>query len=109
MGGWRQPDERFAVPWDAVTVDAVEALREVIDTAEDERPVQQFLAEHPECLVERLVFGHGRWVIPKARLGIHHVTDFLVAEDGSLGIRWHAIELESPARRMFTSTGDFTR
>jgi hypothetical protein len=45
-------------------------------------------------------------VIPKARLGADHVTDFLIADRHSFGFEWQAVELESPLRPMFTKSGD---
>lgn len=53
--------------------------------------------------------GHGRWVIPRQRLGAEHVTDFLVGEKSSIGFEWLAVELESPKARMSRKSGDPTQ
>lgn len=60
----------------------------------------------PACLIQHLGGGHGRWVIPRQRLGSEHVTDFLIAHRHSFGFEWQAVELESPLRPMFNKNGD---
>lgn len=60
-------------------------------------------------LVQHLGGGHGRWVLPKARLGNQYVTDFIIGDRDSGGRRWIAVELESPKRGMFTRAGDPSR
>lgn len=59
-------------------------------------------------LAHQLGGGHGRWVIPKVRLGSQHVTDFILGEKSSIGFEWHAVELESPRAKMFTKIGNPT-
>lgn len=70
-------------------------LREVIESASTERPVQEFLQSRPQILAS-LVRGPIRYVIPKAPMGVSYVTDFLVADVDSIGIRWLLLELETP-------------
>jgi hypothetical protein len=60
-------------------------------------------------LIQHLRGGHGRWVIPKKRLGSEHVTDFLIGQKDSSGYDWQAVELESPKAKMFTKRGDATK
>lgn len=75
-------------------------------TNDSEHAVQAALEECPILLVQHLEGGHGRWCIPKARLGAEHVPDFLIGERSSEGYEWQAIELESPRARPFTRAGD---
>lgn len=74
------------------TVDAFEAT---IDGAEDEKPVQAFIEQHPEVLAA-LLPGRPRFVLPRPRLGVDFVPDFLIADEDSRGARWIGVELESP-------------
>jgi hypothetical protein len=100
------PLREFFTWWDSVDDADVSSLQETIDRAEREEDVQQFLQANPKFIIQHLGGGHGRWVIPKARLGTNHVTDFLIAEKHSFGFTWQAVELESPLRRMFNKNGD---
>ena len=59
-------------------------------------------------MIQHLGGGHGRWVIPKLRLGAEHETDFVIGEKSSAGYEWIAVELESPHSSVFTKAGDFT-
>jgi hypothetical protein len=45
-------------------------------------------------------------VIPRKRLGSEFVPDFLIGDKNSAGYRWVAVELESPAAKMFNKNGD---
>lgn len=74
------------------TVDALEAT---IDGANDEKPLQQFIERHPEVLAA-LLPGRPRFVLPRPRLGVDFVPDFLIADEDSRGARWIGIELETP-------------
>lgn len=60
-------------------------------------------------LAVQLGGGHGRWVIPKKRLGSEHVTDFIIGEKSSIGFEWYAVELEGPKAKMFTKAGNPTQ
>jgi hypothetical protein len=100
------PLREFFTWWDRVGIEDIESLVAAIDSAKKEEEVQKFLQENPKLLIQHLGGGHGRWVIPKARLGAEHVTDFLIAEKHSFGFEWQAVELESPLRPMFNKNGD---
>ena len=100
------PLKDFFTWWDRVTPTDLEELTSALDGARSEEDVQQFLQAHPHILIQHLGGGHGRWVIPKARLGSEHVTDFMIAEKHSFGFEWQAVELESPHRPMFNRNGD---
>jgi Domain of unknown function (DUF4263) len=103
------PLREYFVWWMDHTRRDCDDLRFCLESAERESDLQSFLQERPIVLVQHLGGGHGRWVIPQQRLGAEHVTDFLIGERHSDGFDWQAVELESPAARMFTKAGDPTR
>jgi Shedu protein SduA, C-terminal/PcrA/UvrD tudor domain len=82
------------------------AYEAALAEAEDEPTMQRFLDAHPGFLVQDLAGGRDGWVIPQARLGSEHVTDFLIAKEDYGGIAWYAVELERPQARIFTKKGD---
>jgi hypothetical protein len=104
----RDPLRDFFSFWDEVSGSDIDALREALDTAKREEDIQQFLQANPKYLIQRLGGGHGRWIIPKQRLGGQHVTDFMIGQRDSMGFRWQAVELESPLAKMFTKSGNPT-
>jgi Domain of unknown function (DUF4263) len=87
--------------WDDITAEDVEAYREVLSTADDERPLQKHLALNPILLVQHMGGGHGRWVISQKRLGAEYIPDFVIAERSSSGFEWQFVELQSPRARLF--------
>ncbi len=98
--------QEFFVWWDNIAQKDVDSLKHCLDTADQEYQLQHHLQEHPLMLIQHLGGGHGRWVIPKQRLGAEHVTDFIIGECDSSGFSWTAVELESPKPAMFNSRGD---
>jgi hypothetical protein len=103
------PLDRFFVRWDDLTTKDVIRLERALKRARVERDMQTFLEKHPDMLIQHLGGGHGRWVIPQARLGIQHVTDFLISDRDSTGRHWTAVELEGPERPIFNRNGDPSR
>jgi hypothetical protein len=100
------PLREFSVDWlERIDVSLLVTFRVCIDGAGDERPIQQFLTEHPILLACVLHGGHGRWIIPQARLGAEFVPDFVLGEGDSDGVHWTLVELESPAAKLFTKKG----
>lgn len=97
--------DRF-VWWDRITQADIDAFRTALDTATCEEHVQAYLTAHPLMLVQPLGGGHGRWVIPKQRLGSEHVTDYVIGDKDSIGYHWTVVELESPHAELFTKRGD---
>lgn len=71
------------------------ALIDALEAAQDERPMQLVLEQHPEILAY-LVTGHGgAYVAPQ--VSFHkYVADFLVGGYTSAGIQWTLVELERP-------------
>lgn len=99
----------FYTRWDTVTSKDVTALRTAIETASREEDIQAFLRAHPLLLIQHLGGSHGRWVLPKPRLGNQYVPDFIIGDRDSGGRRWVAIELEGTTRLAFTKAGDPSR
>ncbi|QGX40208.1 Shedu anti-phage system protein SduA domain-containing protein [Permianibacter aggregans] len=102
----KDPLSDFFTWWDRATPDDLAALAGALDDATREEDIQQFLQLNPHFLIQHLGGGHGRWVLPKQKLGAEYVTDFLIAEKHSFGFDWQAVELESPLRPMFNKNGD---
>jgi len=100
--------DRF-VWWDSIRGMDIDAFQAAVDSARREEDVQRYLAANPLMLVQPLGGGHGRWVLPKVRLGSQFVTDFIVGDRDSTGYSWIAVELESPRASMFTRSGDESR
>jgi hypothetical protein len=94
------------VPWRELTLGEITEFENALDEARDESDMQRFLEAHPRMLTQLLAPGRGAWVIPKKRLGSEHETDFLIAQEGSGGLMWHAVELERPQAIVFTRKGD---
>jgi len=92
-------------PWNYVPPDLDDRLRDVVDSAKDERPIQEFLQEHPGTLGFIAAGGYGRWVWSRPRFGAEFVPDFLVSMRCSDGYRWFLIELESPRASPTTKSG----
>jgi hypothetical protein len=100
------PLGQFFVWWNDLTRGNITRFQRQLAQATREQDVQSFLEREPMMLVQHLGGGHGRWVIPRKRLGAEHVTDFIIGERDSAGWAWQAVELESPCARMFTKDGD---
>ena len=78
-----------------LTWEDVEQLQEVIEAADNEKPIQEFIERHPQIL-GALLGGDVRFCLPRSSLGGKYVTDFLVSDVDSMGIRWVLVELETP-------------
>lgn len=100
---------RWHVGGRRATLQDVDRLRGVIDTAKDEQPIQLFLQDHPHLLAGLLTGAHGRWVCPQVRLGARYVADFLIADADSSGIHWQLLELESPRVRAVNRNGEWAK
>jgi hypothetical protein len=103
------PLREFFVWWDDVPNKETRKFKKCLSTAKKEEELQSFLTLNPVWFALQLGGGHGRWVIPKQRLGSEHVTDFMIAEKSSIGFEWYAVELESPTAMMFTKAGNPTQ
>jgi Shedu protein SduA, C-terminal len=83
----------------------VNEFEHVLGDAKDERPLQTFLAEHPELLCSLAEPGGDLWCLDRPRLGSELIPDFLLASDSSIGFRWTLIELEGPNEAILTKDG----
>jgi len=86
--------EKFEVQSSLISYD-VEQLKKVIQSAKDEKPIQEFLETQPQILTA-LLGGRHRFFLPRVSLGDKYVADFFIADTDSLGIRWVLVELETP-------------
>jgi hypothetical protein len=93
------------VTWLQIDLALVKYLRDIIETADDERPIQAHLAQHPVILAQLLRGGHGRWIFAKPRFGAEHVPDFALCEKDSAGYHWTLVELENPNFLPLTESG----
>lgn len=79
---------------------AIEALRNALETADDEAAMQRLLEKHPALLAGTVVGTRDTWIRPQVQLGNHYMADFMIAGQTSLGVRWTLVELESPVSRL---------
>lgn len=100
--------DEHLVRWNEISHDQLATFKTTLDAAPNEAAMQAFLEENPQVLVQPIGGGYDRWVVPKARLGAEHETDFLVAERDATRYVWYAVELERPQARLFTAKGDPT-
>ena len=96
----------FFVWWKEPALNYRNNFKKCLSRARNENDLQRYLSANPFVLACQLGGGHGRWAIPKKRMGAEYVPDFLVAEKSSMGFEWYAIELESPKAKMFTKAGN---
>ena len=92
--------------WDDIQASDLVVYRQVLDAADDEKPLQRHLASKPLLLVQSLRGGQGRWVLSQKRLGSEYVTDFVIGEKSSGGFEWQFVELQSPRARLFVPSSD---
>jgi hypothetical protein len=83
----------------------VALFRSALDDAQDERPIQTFLAAHPHLLACLLPPGRGMSWFDRPRLGSEFVPDFLFCTENSAGAQWRMVELESPTSSPLTRAG----
>lgn len=81
-------------------------VQNTLDGATDERPLQSLFTKEPSILASLVRGTRGVFVRPLPRLGGEYVPDFAVAHIDSIGIHWTLVELESPAARLATSSGE---
>ena len=86
--------KEYAVP-EPMEASDIDDLRETIERARDERPLQRLLQARPRILAS-LLRGPYRYCLPKESFGGKYESDFLLADVDSTGIRWILVELETP-------------
>lgn len=88
----------------SLTADDVEQFRHVIEAAEDEKPIQQFLESRRQILAA-LLGGSFRYCLPRPRLTDKYVPDFLISDVNSMGVNWVLVELETPQSSVTLADG----
>ena len=78
-----------------LTHENIVQFQKVIESARDEKPVQQFIEAYPQVLTA-LLGGNNRFCVPRPSFGGKYTPDFLMSDVNSLGIRWVLVELETP-------------
>ena len=101
----RQHELEPFCPAEQATVDNLERLCDVIDSASDERPIQRYLDAHPQLLAS-VLSGSRRYVRSKVRLGGKYETDYMLAEVDSAGFGWIYVELETPSSPVILKSGE---
>ncbi len=96
---------KFTIPPSPITQTDLHVIRRVLSRNPDESDMHRFLDKNPQFLVQILRGGHGRYQISKQRLGAELIPDFLIADVSSIGIEWHAVELESPRAKVHRKDG----
>jgi hypothetical protein len=86
-----------------------EQLRDILNDAVNEAPLQMFLAEHPSFLLRMLPPGAKILLYDRPRLGSEYIPDFLISVNNSQGLLWTCIELESPTLRPLNKAGELSR
>lgn len=89
--------DAFRVPLDGCATSVLPLMRNVLNDAGDEGPVQTFLAAHPHLLTCLLPPGRDAWCWDRPRFGSELIPDFLLCTRNSTGFEWVMVELESPA------------
>ena len=84
-----------------LTQDLIDQYNALVDTFQPEAEYQRFIEEHPVFL-DPLAAE----IIPRARLGVEFVTDFVVRRHD---YRYLAVEIEKPQDPIFTRKNDFTK
>jgi hypothetical protein len=100
------------MPWPSAYIDAtapstiqLSGLEATLSTAEDERPLQTFLASSPAILQTLLPSAADAWCFDRPQFGSEFIPDFLLCHRNSLGYNWTLVELESPQMPALIKTG----
>jgi hypothetical protein len=99
-------------PWPTKYVSAtrpkratIDAFTKILDTAQDEKPLQAFLAIYSEILHCLLPSAEDRWTWDRPQFGNQLIPDFVLCARNSKGFNWTLIELESPTEPPLTKSG----
>lgn len=80
----------------------------LLERPASEEVVHDFLATHSYFFNGILRLYGASPLYSKIRLGSEFVTDFVWFDSGSVGPEWYLTEIESPGKKLFTSSGDPT-
>lgn len=91
------------------TPEEIALLRETIDDATDERPIQNLIEKCPALLATLDMQGHATYVRSQVSLAGKLIPDFMLATVDSAGIHWTYVELESPTEDMGLKDGTLAK
>jgi len=77
----------------------------VLNSATDERPLQEYLANVPVFLRKLLPSATDYWCFDRPSFGGELIPDFLMCYRNSRGFNWVYVELESPNKPPLTKAG----
>jgi len=97
---------KFSVPKGSDLTTALEAAYTALESAKDERPLQNVFANFPILLARLLTRSHGIYLWDRPKLGSEFIPDFVIADVDSAGIHYKLVELESPTAKMFLKDGN---
>lgn len=89
------------------SVAEIELLRDAINSAETEAPIQKLLQKYPQLLATIDLSGHATYVRAQVRIAGKLIPDFMIATEDSAGLHWTYVELESPRQNMGLQNGKF--
>jgi hypothetical protein len=78
-----------------LTFSDVERPQETLESAPDEKPIQELIEKCPQILTA-LLGGEDRFLFPRRSLAGMYIPDFLISDYDSAGLRWVLVELETP-------------
>lgn len=101
---------RDPINWNRPTDGLIQNFERTLESAIDERPLQEFFEQMPQALLTGVVSPHRGWVIPKPTIpeagGRFWQPDFIVCDWSSVGPEWFIVELESPTGSPLLKKGD---
>lgn len=107
---WNKLGKYYVDPHQDVSLEVKNELVKIIQTANDENVIHDFLKMNPFILTRGIHPAHHAQVcISKPKLGSQLEPDFLIAGIDSGGFNWYGVELESPKLEMFTKHGEETK
>lgn len=77
----------------------------ILSQANDERPLQDYLAKVPAFLRQLVPSCADFWCFDRPSFGGVHVPDFLLCYRNSRGFNWAYVELESPTKAPLIKSG----
>src|ERR1051325_2030567 len=80
-------------------------LNQIVEMAQDERPIQTWCEANPVTLLPFLGGTGQGWVFGRPKLGAEFIPDFMLCFFDSSGFHWHLVELENPRFSAITQEG----
>ncbi|MBI4764963.1 MAG: DUF4263 domain-containing protein [Deltaproteobacteria bacterium] len=86
----------------------IKEYQSLLDNESSEQNVHDFLASHSYFFNGILRLYGESPIYSKVKLGAEYEVDFACFDTGSFGPEWYLIEIEAPAKKLFTKSGDPT-